>query len=120
MGFWGKALGIGFGFMLGGLLGAIFGGLLGHMYDVEVGGKISGRQIRCPRCGHTTILTAEGKCTVCGAPIYNQRFNSSFDRQFLFYVSLAALAAKMAKADGVVTQDEINRPYDQICKERGL
>ncbi len=115
MGFWGKALGISFGFMFGGPLGAIIGGVLGHMYDVDAQGKLAGGQIRCPRCGHTISPSSGGKCTVCGASLSGQPLNSSFDRQFLFYVSLAALAAKMAKADGVVTEDEI-RAFDNFLR----
>jgi len=94
MGFWGKAIGAGMGFMVGGPIGAILGGVLGHSYDV-------------------------GKDQLRG---YYQRDDHSwpevdqeFDRQYLFYVSLASLAAKMAKADGVITKDEI-RAFDHFLR----
>ncbi len=107
MGFLGKAIGIGFGFMLGGPLGAIIGGSLGHMYDMEAGQKQGVSGIRCPHCGHTIRPTSDGHCPVCGMQIGTQPLQNSNDRQFVFYVSVASLAAKMAKADGVVTADEV-------------
>jgi DnaJ like chaperone protein len=94
MGFLGKAIGAGMGFMVGGPIGAILGGVLGHAYDV------GNEQMRG----------------------YYQRDDHSwpevereFDRQYLFYVSLASLAAKMAKADGVITNDEI-RAFDHFLR----
>jgi len=94
MGFLGKAIGAGMGFMVGGPIGAILGGVLGHAYDV------SNEQMHG----------------------YYQRDDHSwpevereFDRQYLFYVSLASLAAKMAKADGVITNDEI-RAFDHFLR----
>ena len=94
MGFLGKAIGAGMGFMVGGPIGAILGGVLGHAYDV------SNEQMQG----------------------YREREDHSwpevereFDRQYLFYVSLASLAAKMAKADGVITNDEI-RAFDHFLR----
>jgi len=115
MGFWGKALGIGFGFIMGGPLGAIIGGVLGHMYDSEAG-KL-GRRLgyRCPHCGNLVQPTADGHCPVCGMAVRRDRPQTSHDRQFVFYVSLASLAAKMAKADGLVTEDEV-RAFDQFIR----
>ncbi len=107
LGFLGKALGIGFGFMLGGPLGAIIGGSLGHMYDMEADQKQERSGIRCPHCGNTIRITSDGHCPVCGMDLSHQPLQNTNDRQFVFYVSVASLAAKMAKADGVVTADEI-------------
>jgi DnaJ like chaperone protein len=99
MGFWGKAIGAGLGFMLGGPIGAILGGVLGHTYDVESGGSrkyFENKDHSWPE------------------------LEQEFDRQYLFYVSLASLAAKMAKADGVITSDEI-RAFDSfLVNELGL
>ena len=92
MGFWGKAVGAGFGFMVGGPLGAILGGVLGHTYDVT--NDATRRYFE--RDDHTW-----------------PEVEQEFDRQYLFYVSLASLAAKMAKADGVITTDEI-RAFDHF------
>ncbi len=86
MGFLGKAVGAGLGFMVGGPIGAILGGVLGHTYDVT---NDTGRQY-FEREDHTW-----------------PEIEREFDRQYLFYVSLASLAAKMAKADGVVSANEI-------------
>lgn len=107
MGFLGKAIGIGFGFMLGGPLGAIIGGSLGHMYDMEADQKQGRLGMRCPHCGSTIRPTSDGHCPVCGMDLSGQPLKNTQDRQFVFYVSVASLAAKMAKADGVVTADEI-------------
>jgi len=107
MGFLGKAIGIGFGFMLGGPLGAIIGGSLGHMYDMEADQKQGRLGMRCPHCGSNVRPTSDGHCPVCGMELSSQPLKNTHDRQFVFYVSMASLAAKMAKADGVVTADEV-------------
>jgi len=108
MGFLGKAIGIGFGFMIGGPIGAIMGGFLGNMYDKEAGGQSGPRLgMRCPHCGNSMRPTADGHCSACGMDLTNQPLHNTNDRQFVFYVSVASLAAKMAKADGVVTADEV-------------
>ncbi len=114
MGYWGKVFGAGMGFMVGGPLGAIIGGALGHAYDTE-NEKKGGSKVKCPHCGHMINLSgaADGHCPVCGVKITFQQVGGSQDRQFLFYVSLASLAAKMAKADGVVTEDEVHA-FDQF------
>jgi DnaJ like chaperone protein len=92
MGFWGKAIGAGMGFMVGGPIGAILGGVLGHAYDV------SNEQMLHHGGDHSW-----------------PEIDREFDRQYLFYVSLASLAAKMAKADGVITSDEI-RAFDHFLR----
>lgn len=94
MGFWGKAVGAGVGFMVGGPIGAILGGVIGHTYDV---GQDQARGYY-EREDHTW-----------------PEVEREFDRQYLFYVSLASLAAKMAKADGVITNDEI-RAFDHFLR----
>jgi len=116
MGFWGKAIGIGFGFMIGGPLGAIIGGALGHMFDVEKDLSSQGADLRCPYCGKPVSPgDYEGRCSSCGKPLNHAPLHGAQERQFVFYVSLAALAAKMAKADGVVTQDEV-RAFDHFVQ----
>ncbi len=91
MGFWGKAIGAGLGLLAGGPIGAIIGGVIGHTFDAD------GDRQRASAGYHEIDLERE------------------FDRQYLFYVSLASLAAKMAKADGRVTQDEI-RAFDHFLR----
>jgi len=94
MGFFGKAIGAGMGFMVGGPIGAILGGVIGHTFDVE---KEQRRR----------YFEQPGESW--------PQVEQEFDRQYLFYVSLASLSAKMAKADGVVTSDEI-RAFDQFLR----
>ncbi|MCB0281993.1 MAG: TerB family tellurite resistance protein [Calditrichaeota bacterium] len=98
MGFWGKAIGAGMGFMVGGPIGAIIGGAIGHTFDAEENKR---RYFEYENNSWPEV-------------------EQEFDRQYLFYVSLASLAAKMAKADGVVTTEEI-RAFDQFLRvELGL
>lgn len=94
MGFWGKAIGASMGFAVGGPLGAVLGGVIGHSFDAK---SDRSRQ----------YFETEDH----GWPEVEQEF----DRQYLFYVSLASLSAKMAKADGVITSDEI-RAFDHFLR----
>jgi len=117
MGFWGKAIGAGLGFMLGGPLGANFGGAMGHMYDKGSEVLAGGQKLRCPHCNNTITLAnfRDHFCPICGKEIGTPQLQTDHDRQFVFYVSLASLAAKMAKADGVVTEDEI-KAFDNFIR----
>ncbi len=118
MGFWGKAIGIGVGFMMGGPLGAVLGGIFGHWYDTEKRHAF-GLQVRCPYCHNTVSPTADGHCPVCGNDLKSaecEQPQNTTDRQFLFYVSLTSLAAKMAKADGVVSKEEI-AAFDRFVRD---
>ncbi len=94
MGFWGKAIGASMGFAVGGPIGAVLGGVIGHGFDTQ---SVQTRQ----------YFETEDH----GWPEVEQEF----DRQYLFYVSLASLSAKMAKADGVITSDEI-RAFDHFLR----
>jgi DnaJ like chaperone protein len=76
---WGKIIGGAAGFALGGPLGALIGALAGHAVD-----RMSGMGLQ-PGSG------APGDGT----------------RQVAFTIAVIALGAKMAKADGVVTRDEV-------------
>ena len=77
MSIWGKIIGGTAGFALGGPLGAILGVMAGNIYD---------------RSKKTSYKFHE---------IPNQQ------KQSIFALSVIILAAKLAKADGVVTKDEI-------------
>ena len=118
MGFWGKAVGAGFGFMVGGPIGAIFFGALGHFYDKGIESLTGSNNIRCPYCGIDISLNdfRNGQCPACNHALGVNEARSNDDRQFVFYVSLASLAAKMAKADGVITSDEI-KAFDRFIRE---
>lgn len=80
MSMWKTLLGGTAGFMLGGPLGALLGGLAGHAWS-----KMSGD----PNAEEKPSITDGAK-------------------QVAFTLGVIVLAAKMAKADGVVTRDEIN------------
>ena len=77
MAIWGKILGAAAGLMVGGPLGALVGGIAGHAYD-----KIQGD--RGPDGDEPSLA-----------------------KQTTFAIAIVALSAKMAKADGTVTRDEI-------------
>ena len=77
MSIWGKVIGGAAGLALGGPLGALIGTVAGHAVD----------------------RMSEG-----GAPPENEE---EAKKQVAFTIGIIALSAKMAKADGVVTRDEI-------------
>ncbi|PWR19113.1 TerB family tellurite resistance protein [Zavarzinia compransoris] len=81
MAIWGKIIGSAAGFALGGPIGALLGGLAGHAVDTiaEAGQAVPRRD------GDANAQT----------------------RRVAFVVGVIVLGAKMAKADGRVTQDEI-------------
>ena len=79
MSIWGKVIGGVAGFALGGPLGAILGSAFGHAIDRS---KTRQRLKQKP----VSIQT----------------------RQTAFTVGVIVLSAKMAKADGMVTRDEVN------------
>ncbi len=78
MSIWGKVIGGTAGFALGGPLGAIIGGIAGHAFD-----RIRG----------------DGRADAAG--------EADGTKQIAFTIGVIVLGAKMAKADGVVTADEI-------------
>ncbi len=81
MSIWGKIIGGTLGFALGGPLGALVGAAAGHFVDKgrRAAEAVTGGHIRGPR----------------------ERL------QYAFTVAVIALAAKLAKADGHVTRDEV-------------
>ena len=92
MSIWGKVIGGVTGFALGGPLGAILGAVAGHALDRS--------RVQQPGHGSTSIHT----------------------RQTAFAVAVVVLSAKMAKADGTVTRDEIDtfkRIFDIPAHEMG-
>jgi DnaJ like chaperone protein len=79
MGWFGKIVGGGLGFSIAGPVGALLGTALGHVFDTSEAGL---------RPSATAPSATE-------------------QQQAVFFVSTFALLGKMAKADGVVTADEI-------------
>ena len=93
MSVWGKVIGGAAGFALGGPLGAMMGVMAGNIYDKK----------------RKTSSTHQG------IPIQQKQYQeiSSEEKQHIFALSVITLTAKLAKADGVVTQDEI-----EVFKEK--
>jgi DnaJ like chaperone protein len=87
MSVWGKVIGGAAGFVLGGPLGAMMGVMAGNIYDKKR--KISTAQQEIPN--------------------QQKQFQkiSNQEKQHIFALSVITLTAKLAKADGAVTQDEI-------------
>ncbi len=86
MSIWGKVIGGVAGFAVGGPLGALFGAFAGHAMD-----KMKGERAQ----GFGGGSRVEG-------PVRAE------ERQVAFTLAVIALSAKMAKADGRVTRNEIN------------
>ena len=80
MAIWGKILGSAAGLLLGGPLGALMGGVAGHVVDKY----------------RDTDEETEGEEAPTGL------------KQVAFTIAVVALGAKLAKADGVVTRDEVD------------
>lgn len=87
MSVWGKLIGGGLGFAVGGPIGAIVGGLAGHAVD----------RIRETDEDEADALLQDGADG--GRP--------AATKKVAFTIAVIVLGAKMAKADGVVTKDEI-------------
>ncbi|MEM7570729.1 MAG: TerB family tellurite resistance protein, partial [Pseudomonadota bacterium] len=81
MSIWGKILGAGIGFAIGGPLGALIGGALGHVVDAGTSRDLVPYEAGGPEPQESA--------------------------QVAFTIGVIALAAKMAKADGVVTDEEV-------------
>ena len=96
MSVWGKVIGGVAGFALGGPLGAMMGVMAGNIYDKS-------------RKRKTSSTHQEG------IPNQQKQYQeiSSQEKQHIFALSVITLTAKLAKADGVVTQDEI-----EVFKEK--
>lgn len=80
MGWMGKLVGGTIGFALGGPLGAIFGAAFGHAFDAG-----------------SELETAENR----------QRLSTIEQHQLTFFVAAFSMLAKLARADGKVTREEI-------------
>ena len=90
MSVWGKVFGGATGFALGGPLGALLGGLAGHAVDRM---RDSTRELQ----QHEHIGEAEA----------DHRADDN-TKKVAFTIAVIVLGAKMAKADGVVTKDEVH------------
>ncbi len=85
---WGKLVGAATGLALGGPIGALLGGVAGHVYDQWQDDR---------RDGPTALPPHQG-------PVFADPLET---RRIAFATGVIVLAAKLAKADGVVTRDEV-------------
>ncbi|MEM9877987.1 MAG: TerB family tellurite resistance protein [Pseudomonadota bacterium] len=81
MSIWGKILGAGVGFAIGGPIGALIGGAIGHVVDQAAGSAV--------------------------IPYSGEGPEPQDQAQVAFTIGVIALSAKMAKADGVVSDEEV-------------
>jgi len=93
MSIWGKGLGGVAGFAMGGPLGALLGAVAGHAVDKIRGGAVG---VEYGGGEHHAHVRAE-------------------ERQVAFTLAVIALGAKMAKADGQVTRDEV-KAFKQLFR----
>ena len=98
MSIWGKVIGGMAGFAMGGPLGAIMGAVAGHAVD-----RMRSAAVEIPHDRQGRGPWAEGPDTT-----YGTGPDAAADRQVAFTVALIVLGAKMAKADGTVTREEVN------------
>ena len=131
MGLLGAMVGGSLGFIVGGPIGAMIGGVLGAHVSEPGPDALTGRRQRligrCPVCSSlVTFLPQEDLiCPKCGSHLSTSPFGSASagagkaagprtarqtaqgTAQSAFMVALISLAAKVAKADGRVTRQEI-------------
>ena len=96
MSIWGKVVGGTAGFAVGGPLGAILGGLAGHAVDRM---RDSTREL--------SEQGADAAATPRQEPPEADHTADDNTKKIAFTIGVIVLGAKMAKADGVVTKDEI-------------
>ncbi len=124
MGLLGALVGGSLGLILGGPIGAMIGGAIGLQIGdpspAELRGIGGGRRLygRCGACGASVSFAPDEPlvCGVCGARLDTAGTGpgrAGFDGQArnaaqgAFMVALISLAAKVAKADGRVTREEV-------------
>ena len=93
MGWFGKVVGGTIGFALGGPLGAVAGAAFGHTFDS------SSRQYYIND---------------------NARLSSGEESQFTFFIAAFSMLAKLAKADGRISEEEIKSIEDFMVKDLNL
>jgi len=117
MGWAGKIVGGMLGATVGGPIGAVVGAALGSLFDKNL------IEVICPFCNKNVKIPREGyyQCPYCNNYFtYGKKFESdskkNVDLFVIYYGAIFAIAGKLAKADGVVTQDEIDK-VDEFIKE---
>ena len=92
MSVWGKVIGSGAGMVLGGPLGALLGLALGHKID------------KVRKAGANNLNMSQEKSKNSQFSQYNEQ-----EKQLAFATGVIVIAAKLSKADGHVTQDEVKK-----------
>ena len=92
MSVWGKVIGSGAGMVLGGPLGALLGLALGHKID------------KVRKAGANNLNMSQEKSKNSQFSQYNEQ-----EKQLAFATGVIVIAAKLSKADGQVTQDEVKK-----------
>ncbi len=95
MGWLGKVVGGTIGFALGGPIGAVAGAAFGHTFDKK-----------------EAIYLSEGQ--------YQQRLSTDEESQMIFFVAAFSMLAKIAKADGMVSEKEIASIEDFMGQDLNL
>lgn len=99
MSVWGKIVGSAAGLMIGGPIGALLGAAAGHAYDALAEDE--------PRDDGAPIVTATRSDATIVDEV-SERDRPAATQHIAFTIGVIALAAKMAKVDGVVTRREID------------
>jgi len=148
MGLLGALVGGSIGLLIGGgPIGAVIGGILGYKVSDEIPGSLGGRQgqhlvgrcssckkvvsfqmgeaLVCPHCG-TQLSTRPGAGAgvagdgMAGDGPGSARQTAEGTAQSAFLVALISLAAKVAKADGRVTSEEIAAFDRFLARDLGM
>ena len=111
MAIWGKILGGAAGLAIGGPIGAVIGAVAGHAYDsFREDERAQERLGTHPRPDFDLEVDLEPPPDV--PPIFSDPAET---RRIAFATAIIVLGAKLSKADGVVTQDEI-RAFKRVFR----
>ncbi len=105
MGWLGKVIGGTFGFMFGGPLGLVAGATFGHMFDSS---------------GNTAKANEQQTFWNPGAAGSQGRINSQEQSQMVFFVGAFSMLAKIASADGTISQAERRKVDEFIMNDLRL
>ncbi|MGL1919434.1 MAG: TerB family tellurite resistance protein [Hyphomicrobiales bacterium] len=103
MSIWGKIGGAAAGMTFGGPLGALFGAVAGHYFFDKDGAEIDHTHNKGTKAGEWATKKT------------NKWSREQPEDSVIFTMGIIALGAKMAKADGVVTSDEV-AAFKQVFK----
>jgi len=112
MGVWGKVIGGVGGLFVGGPVGAVVGALAGHMVDKEgsvpaAAAKVQGRVRDAADEIANAVRPGGASSSAAGAKAPTGALTGAEARRAAFRDAVITLGAKIAKADGRVTRDEV-------------